>query len=292
MSTRGGSETRSFEGLFADGQAAWGEVRLAFEAFGGHLRRLGFVDPAPSAHGADLYLAFACLDGEAKAIDHFEALLQQTARPVVGRIRAADDFIEEVLQELRTKLLVGESPALAAYAGRGPLVAWLRVAATRAAIDHLRSAGASPPVQEMSEVLDPADSDPEVKMLMAAHREAFEEALRSALGALTAKERNLLRRHMVDGMTLEEMALPYGVHPATIARRLASLREDIAIAVRQRLAAHLGTLAPAQMDSVFRAIRSKVHVSLSPLLATESWVSPPGATQETVRATRLDPKAR
>jgi len=216
----------------------------------------------------------------------------KTARPVVARIRPAEDFIEEVLQELRAKLLVGENKALSAYAGRGPLLAWLRVAATRVAIDSLRAGGAGPPVREMTEALEPVDADPEVKMLLAAHREVVQAALRAALGAVTPKDRNLLRRHLVDGMTLEEMALPYGVHPATIARRLASLREDIAIAVRQRLAAHLGSLGSVQMDSVFRAIRSKVHVSLSPLLDNGSWMPSAHHTQATLRATPLATKPR
>ena len=108
-----------------------------------------------------------------------------------------------------------------------------------------------------------------MQILREVYREAFQESLKAALAALSPKDRNLLRRHLVEHMTLEEIAGPYGVHPATIARRLQAIRDEIAESVRSALAArHLEQGGRSTLDSLARAIRSEVYVSLSPLLAS------------------------
>ncbi len=108
-----------------------------------------------------------------------------------------------------------------------------------------------------------------MQILREVYREAFQESLKAALAALSPKDRNLLRRHLVEHMTLEEIAGPYGVHPATIARRLQAIRDEIAESVRTALAArHLEQGGGSTLDSLARAIRSEVYVSLSPLLAS------------------------
>jgi RNA polymerase sigma-70 factor (ECF subfamily) len=255
--------------VYDEAHRDWPDLALPFDTFTRHLERLGAPDGI--SFGSDLFLTFACLEGEPGAIVYFEERILSATRGVVGRMRPDTDFIDEVLQELRTKMLVGDREqrkALAGYAGRGPLLAWVRVAASRAAIDALRAAGAAPPLVEVPEVLQDHDLGPEVRVLVESHREAFQAALGEALSALSAQERNLLRRHLVDGMSLEEIAAPYGVHPATIARRLASLRDGIADAVRARLTRRFGKLDDDQLQSLFRAIRSQVYVTLSPLLRT------------------------
>jgi RNA polymerase sigma-70 factor (ECF subfamily) len=89
----------------------------------------------------------------------------------------------------------------------------------------------------------------------------------AAVAALSPKDRNLLRRHLIDHMTLEEMAAPYNVHPATVARRLMGLREEIAAAVREHLAVrHRSQGGSTSLESLAQAIRSEVYVSLAPFL--------------------------
>ena len=53
-----------------------------------------------------------------------------------------EEFIEEALQTLRARLLVGPRAKIADYAARGTLVAWLSVAAARVALDAIRSRNA------------------------------------------------------------------------------------------------------------------------------------------------------
>ena len=110
-----------------------------------------------------------------------------------------------------------------------------------------------------------------MQLLRAAYRDAFQDALSAALAGLTPKDRNLLRRHLIERMTLEEIAGPYAVHPATVARRLMALREQIATAVRDHLAVrHRAEGGATSLESMAAAIRSEVYVSLAPLLGRAS----------------------
>jgi RNA polymerase sigma-70 factor, ECF subfamily len=262
-----GSE--SWRRSFDLGRRAWPGVDLSWDRFVTHLRGLALAPMGEIEHGEDLFLAVACLNRDARATRQLEEGVMAGARAAIRRVRANPDFVEEVLQELRTKLLVGENAGLRGYAGRGPLSAWVRVAASRCALDALRSRGEAPVTRDVSEAIVDYDLGPEQRLLIESHRHAFHEALAAALSELSPQDRNLLRRHLVDGMTLEEIAAPYGVHLATIARRLSAIREEIARSVRTRLLGRFGAISTAQLESVLGAIRSQVYVSLSPLLKTD-----------------------
>ena len=238
-----------------------------------------------SANVADLFLACASGHGDRAAIEALEEKYIAAARFSLRRLDPRPEFIDDVMQELRSKLLLPPEPRILRYGGRGSLLAWIRVAANRIAIDCLRA------IREVvgREARDPdsleqVDFGPEVQLLRAAYREAFQEAIAAAVAALTPKDRNLLRRHLVEHMTLEEMAAPYGVHLATVARRLMVLREEIAVSVRQHLAVRHGSRGGAtSLESLAQAIRSEVYVSLAPLLGrtTESGEAQPTEGQAT-----------
>jgi RNA polymerase sigma-70 factor (ECF subfamily) len=249
-------------------QHAWPTVTLAFERFAAHAAA---VDP-DAANTADLFLACACGDGDRAAIEALELQYMGPTRSSLKRLDARPEFIDDVMQDLRAKLLLPPEPRILRYGGRGPLLAWIRVAASRIAIDTLRA------VRDdvLREPRDPdslvaVDFGPEVQLLRAAYRESFQEAITAALAGLAAKDRNLLRRHLIEHMTLEEIAGPYAVHPATVARRLMALREQIANAVRDHLAIrHRSEGGATSLESMAQAIRSEVYVSLAPLLGRAS----------------------
>src|SRR5262245_23918675 len=129
----------------------------------------------PADHAADLRLAADCLAGqrEALAILEREQLGPIAAALARRRLPAAD--IDEVMQQLREKLLTGERPRLADYAGRGPLRAFLRVAALRTAHNLRRAAVRTP---ELSPELFAAD-DVELLALEGQHAEAFKRAVQA-----------------------------------------------------------------------------------------------------------------
>jgi RNA polymerase sigma-70 factor (ECF subfamily) len=268
----GSDDDNGWRAVYDDGRRAFPGVGFDFARFRAYVAAAGAPDPAGAPHAPDVFLACACADGDAQAIAVLEQRFLAPARASVARFAADPDFVDEVMQELRAKLLLPPDPRIARYAGRGPLLAWVRVAASRTAIDLLRaSQGArSPDVDGRSEQdgINQVDLGPEVQLLREVYREAFQTALSETLGALEPRDRNLLRRHMVERMTLEEIAGPYGVHPATIARRLATLRDQIGEAVRQRLAdRHRAEGGSTSLESLAHAIRSELHVSLSPLLS-------------------------
>jgi RNA polymerase sigma-70 factor (ECF subfamily) len=258
-----------WQAAFAQARAELPGVDLPWGRFADHVASVAGGEPLPTTHATDIYLACACAAGDPTAIGILENRYLAPTRGSVARYHASPDFVDEVLQELRGKLLLPPSPRIGRYGGRGPLGAWVRVAASRVAIDLLRTNEPSAQAQAQPEALADADLGPEVQILREVYREAFQESLKAALAALSPKDRNLLRRHLVEHMTLEEIAGPYGVHPATIARRLQAIRDEIAESVRGALAArHLEQGGRSTLDSLARAIRSEVYVSLSPLLTS------------------------
>ena len=96
---------------------------------------------ASLAHARDFWIASAAALGNNVAIRFLdEALFDLGA--AVRRIGPTAEFQNELKQRVRVRLLVaeaGEVPRIAKYSGRGPLRAWLRVTATRVALDMRRA---------------------------------------------------------------------------------------------------------------------------------------------------------
>jgi RNA polymerase sigma-70 factor (ECF subfamily) len=181
-------------------------------------------------------------------------------------MRRGPEFTDEVRQRLRQKLLVGTPPRLEAYDGRGPLRAWIRVTTARLAIDLLRERG-----EELSDdpeagerIADPAAS-PELEALRARYLPQFQQALVAALATLTPRQRNLLRTHHADGVSLDALAVTYNVHRATIARWLQSAREELFETTRSKLHEGLG-LSGTEFESLMDVLQSQLHISLSGLV--------------------------
>src|SRR5439155_27001611 len=80
-----------------------------------------------------------------------------------------------------------------------------------------------------------ADPDPETALLRARYASAANEALREAFASLDARERNLLRQHFVDRLSIDDLGPLYGVHRATVARWLERAREALEARTRKLL---------------------------------------------------------
>jgi len=242
-------------------------IALAPPLFEAHLRALLGGDQPLAALAAlrtgELYLACACAHGDAHALAAFDERFLSRVAEYVAHIDRSADFADEVRQALRSKLLLprGASPPLVAeYRGRGALGGWVRVAAVRTALDIVRQRKpvASP---DVADALPAPGRDPELDAVRALCRDEFASALRGALAALDPGRRSALRLHYLDGLTLEETAAACGVSRATVARWLASGREDLLDgtmkALRERLRITEGELA-----SVLRYARSELDLSL------------------------------
>ncbi len=219
-----------------------------------------------TSHARDMFLAAACGAGDAVALSILESGPLREIPDFVARIDARPDFASEVAQTVRHKLLVapapGQPPKIAEYRGAGPLGGWIRVIAVRVALD-LKRAQSSPGHSDPIDIAA-AGSDPEIALLRDRYRDAFRDALHAALAELSGRERNLLRFHFADGLTLDELATSYRVHRATIARWLARARRDLLERTREQLALAVGA-SGAEVDSIVRVLGSELDVSLSKL---------------------------
>lgn len=216
----------------------------------------------------EVAIALGCDDGDASALAAFELLYLASVPRSIASMKLADDLVDEVVQEVRRKLLVREDgPArIVGYAGRGSLHGLLKVIATRAAIGLLRTQGRESPADEA--ILDAVgEHDPELAFLKEHYRGAFREAFEEAVAALEPRERNLLRLHFLRKVTLDALARMYGVHRATIVRQIAAVRDKLDRGTRSGMRAKL-RIPSDELEGVLDLIRSRFDASVERLLRT------------------------
>ncbi|MES1179173.1 MAG: sigma factor-like helix-turn-helix DNA-binding protein [Myxococcales bacterium] len=254
--------------LYLVGERRWPRVKLSFEAFESHCRRVFGPEEgvAVEREAADLYLCCACIEADAEALRTFEREGLEVARAAIARIRRDGDFVQEVLQEVWDKLLVGPRAKVGQYSGRGPLKGWIRVAATRVALDRCRSSGVRALREvELTEQLAAHVPNPEAFLTKARFGPAFQEAIRRAVGALAAQDRNVLRMHVTGGCSIDEIGRAYRVHRATAARWLDRSRVAIYDAVRRELCAQHSKLTESEFKSLANLLGSQLQLHLSGL---------------------------
>lgn len=256
--------------LLQAGRASWADLQLGDDEFLAYLaERLpeGVVSPdaLDGINAADLYLAACCALGRPRALEAFERHCFASLPRVLSRFSNGQDFHEDVRQAVRERLFVrqvGGRARIADYAGRGSLAGWVRVVTVRVAIDLLRQQRRTPP-SVSDEVLQTlvTGSDAELSILAERYRHEVKVAFHDSFAALSAAERNLLRLHHVDGLTIDDLAALKRVHRSTVARRIARCCEQVAIHTHRLLVERLG-ISPSQVDSVMRLVRSQLDLSL------------------------------
>ena len=135
-----------------------------------------------------------------------------------------------------------------------------RVAATRLALNYLRDAKRRGGPRGGDELPD-AIVGPELRRLQQRYHGACEAALAIAIDGLSARERNLLRQHLIDGVTIQQLALQHRVHRVTVSRWLEDARSTVLEHVRTALHEQHG-VGDSELASVLRLVRSQLDVSL------------------------------
>lgn len=253
------------------GREAWPAVELPAGDFARYLARLAGDQPLAAWLSdrpvADLYLACGCAALQPAALAAFDEHVLSQVESFLASMRPDRAFVDEVQQVLREKLFVGAAPKIAEYAGRGSLLGWLRVVTTRTALNLRR---------RRTEALD-GDSgadrgsgddhagDPELDYLKDHYRAAFRTAIEGAFAVLSSEQRNLLRLHFLEGMTLHQLATLFQVHRATVARWIAQTRQDVLDGTRAALQQGL-VLETTELDSMMRLLDSRLEVSMRRLL--------------------------
>ena len=253
-------------------RAAWPQLRVSDDAMHAAIERA--LRDAPDAIAAinelaveDLYLAQACASGSSPALLAFAELCDPA---LVGSLRSmglAADLVDELVQEVRTKLFVAADgpPKIATYSGRAALKSWVRTIATRAAVDRMRRKDLHTGDDAVLEAVPDVADGPELAHFRVTYHAEFKEAFEEALATLDVRERNVLRHHYVDGLTVEEIGALYGVHKTTAFRWVDAAR--VALSKRTRSAFQQRVKAlPGDIESILRLLQSQIDLSLSRVL--------------------------
>ncbi|WP_233262183.1 sigma factor-like helix-turn-helix DNA-binding protein [Vitiosangium sp. GDMCC 1.1324] len=86
-----------------------------------------------------------------------------------------------------------------------------------------------------------------------------------AVASLDDEDRELLRLHFVERLSLERMGALFGVHKSTVSRRLSGVQALLEKRTRRLLMERLSLPAP-ELESLMRAIHGRLDLSLSGLL--------------------------
>ena len=214
-------------------------------------------------YAGDLALAFAASRRIPAAHRRLDALLTASVARAVASIDSTPAFADVVAQELRARLLLGDQPKIIQYAGRGPLGGWLRTAATRTALNLRR--GRVQAHEPLGSGVRAAGHRLELDLLRTRHRHDFEQALRTALGRLSARERTILSLNVGEGMSSDRIAALYRVGRSTAKRWLVAARAVLADETKRELRARL-QLSSAEYESIAAGVRSAVDVSVVRIL--------------------------
>ncbi|HEY4060220.1 MAG TPA: sigma-70 family RNA polymerase sigma factor [Kofleriaceae bacterium] len=216
-------------------------------------------DHATPSATDDARLVARALAGDAEAIRAVDQRVRDAASSAAKRLAGDRAMADEIAQRVSEKLWTGESPVLRGFTGEAPLGAWLRVIAYRDGVD-LRRAKEVPSDELLIERVV-GTTEPALARLRTAYVVAFKRSFSAAFATLSLHDRDLVRRHHLDGLTLEQLAKLYDVHRATIARQLASVRSALVGATRDAMRSELS--ASTDLEEVLALIASKLEISLS-----------------------------
>jgi RNA polymerase sigma-70 factor (ECF subfamily) len=259
--------------IMSAGRAAWPRIQVddavLQEFLDERLRepsdlRLGF------AHAGDLFLACACLHNVDGAHVEFQRTFRGTSDVASRRIDGSSSFADDVWQRLAKYLFVpddGSQPKIGQYAGRSPLAKWLLVTAYREAL-KVKTRGEKPALPVNDDLLVAAFThtwDPGLQAEKLAHAGLLTEALRKALVALPAEDREILRLSVVERLSQQGIAELLGCTQPTVARRLQSVRQRIMEQVTADLRERLH-LSDTECRSLIALAQSQVDLTLSKVL--------------------------
>ena len=260
----------------------WGVEWLARDQFAAELATRVNDDDEPIARwwdhlrASDLYLACACARGISGALERFEQLFGAEIGRTAQRFERPGLPADDLVQQLRAKLFTVPAaartpdprPRIAQYTGQGFLQNWIRVTTTRTFIDCGRLTPESPEVpirNELVSVLPEPRGDPELQLLKREHVTHFKASFAEAVAMLDSADRLLLKQHLVERLTIDQLGALYHLHRASAARRIAKARDALLVATRIALARRLG-LAPERLASVLELVASRLEASIERLL--------------------------
>ena len=254
-------------------RAAWPDIDVSGEDFARHLAercRGANVEQALSMlDGPGLYLACACLNGDAQAHRSLRRVYVPRLKAALGRF-GSKTVIDDALQLTLDRLLTdreGHVAAISRYDDRSTIDKWLVVVALREGYRVVNRNARHAKREVHVDLFDVASdaTDPELQHLKSKYRAEFKVAFHSAFDDLSSRERNLFRHQYLDGLNLEQIGDVYDISRATAARWRAKARDRLFRKTRAILQQQLA-LSPQELDSVMVMIQSRLEVSMTRLL--------------------------
>lgn len=248
---------RELRAALDSARAAWPGLRVDDEAFATYA--------ASRASGervfwSDLYLAFACERGDAAALSLFESHVAADVKRALSRsVDAAT--LDDALQSARRDLFA--SGKIAQYDGRGPLKGFFRVSVLRLAVRAGEKQKRESPESEPLDLARVTEGDPELLLLKATTRDAFRAAFEEAVASLDPQEALVLRQHLVDELSIDDIGRLHRVHRATAARWVVKAKESLLERTRDCFRARV---SGQECESAIRLISSQFDVSVKRLL--------------------------
>lgn len=255
--TQGMTKTTS---LYAQGREAWPQFRAPEPAFEAALAsRGGVVEDV-----AELYLACGCAAGITAAIQAFEQRYFGCIPSVTSRLGLPASDVDEIAQTLRQRLFVGVDgePKVTDYAGKGQLGGLVQVSATRIGLNLKRGRKriADKPIVDHATV-QPNDA----AYTKAEYREHVRRALEETAAAMPPRDRTILRMHLVESASIDDIAAVYRVHRATAARWVIAARDVLIRESRDRFLA-LTKLETDDAVGLASFVESQLTLSLDRIL--------------------------
>jgi RNA polymerase sigma-70 factor, ECF subfamily len=256
------------EDAYEIGRKAWPGIALDWKCFAERARQAGVTPDDMTARAADLFLAYACAEGDRVALHQFETTILSRVEIYIGRLGISELVLDETRQRVRVKLFTGNPPAIARYRGRGSLGAWVRITTVRLALDLLAASGssaASAADVELLEMTAPLEDNPELAVARGLYRQRFQAGLQAALAALSGRDKTLLRLHVIEGLNIDAIGKIYRVHRATAARWLVEIRSQVFQSLRNELGLRqIG--GSSELRSLAGLLRDEVHLSAARIL--------------------------
>lgn len=214
---------------------------------------------------AEVYLFVAWQGNPEAAIAAFAAKYRSLIGAVAARVGLNPNDHNDIVSVLMQRLFVGDAQQpgkFASYVGRGQLGGLVRVAATRLALTMV--AGKDRNAAELS-AHTPVDERGIADRLAKVELQALlKRALEQSAGALTERQRAILRMHYVKQASIDDIAAVYRVHRATAARWLLDARAALVDTAREKFLL-CAALEQQELVEVASLIESQLSMSWSRL---------------------------
>lgn len=254
--------------VYRVGCSAFSRIQWSETDFAVAWSRFGAEVPSEAAAMLDEYLRVACLARAPGSVETLEAQFIGPLRPVLERRCGDRQLVDDALQNLRQKLLLGDSPRLETYQSTGHLRAWLQVVGVRVCQDLARQRGARWARESALKDDWPASTGAlDARVEREELDGLFVEALREVIRSLPPRERYALRMHVLAGWNVTQIGEALGIHRASAARWIVAAKDKINASVRALLAERL-ELDKDELNRVLDLFSTQLNVRLTRLFET------------------------